>query len=131
MAEEKKDGVKALLIGIGDTEVRVTVEQAKELYKALHEMFGERKVTRGSVVEHHYHRDYPWWPWRDRYWYGSSIGLGGATLQAQANSDMHKCHLGNADINLSSALNTSGNWASEVAEGIKIQNLLMDAKTVY
>ena len=50
--EPKEIKIKKLVIKIGQTEVNVTPEEAKELHKALDEMFGK------EIVREVYH---DWW----------------------------------------------------------------------
>lgn len=70
--EKKKIELIKLTIQIGDTKVNVTKDEARDLHKALSEMFGTK-------TEHVHHYDYhrPWyWPSWSSGWIGSSSGLG-------------------------------------------------------
>lgn len=76
--EKKKIELIKLTIQIGDTKVSVTKDEARDLHKALSEMFGEK------TTEHHYHR--PWyWP-NTWYSYGGSA-LGGMLIGASSGSN--------------------------------------------
>ena len=72
MAEKKKIELIKLTIQIGDTKVSVTKDEARDLHKALSEMFGTK-------TEHVHHYDYqrPWyWPHWSSGFIGSSSGCG-------------------------------------------------------
>ena len=77
--EKKKAEIKALAIAIGEVEVSITIEQAKQLYGALHEMFGSKTVVAPGYP---LGRPYPfdWWPWSRPYWYSSCGSISGSTL---------------------------------------------------
>lgn len=67
MAEKKKIELIKLTIQIGDSKVQVTKDEARDLYRALAEMFEPKKET---VYVDRY-RDRPWyWPY-----YGSGTSL--------------------------------------------------------
>lgn len=70
MADKKKKiELIKLTIQIGDTKVNVTKDEARDLHKALSEMFGE-------TVKHEHHYNRPWyWPYYGGV-LGTSVGLG-------------------------------------------------------
>lgn len=49
--------VKKIVLQLGKREIELTVAEAKELFKGLDELFGEK------TVEHHYHRPWYWKPY--------------------------------------------------------------------
>lgn len=81
MEKKKKIELIKLTIQIGDTKVQVTKEEAKDLHKALSELFGEKQAA------NHYHYNRPWyWP---NTFYGSSLdafGSGGLGLNLQGSA---------------------------------------------
>lgn len=83
MAKKKKIELIKLTIQIGDTKVSVTKDEARDLHKALSEMFGTK-------TEHVHHYDYarPWyWPHWSSGFIGASSGAGlnNQTLSASSN----------------------------------------------
>lgn len=78
--EKKKIELIKLTIQIGDTKVNVTKDEARDLHKALSEMFGE-KVTH----EHHYSRPWYWPSWQ--YYGGVHYGLGSGLIGSSSSGN--------------------------------------------
>lgn len=74
---KSKIAVKKILLTLGEKEVALTLEQAKDLQQMLNEMFSgpERKT-----VEHVHHYDYWRKYWEPTYWL-STGGIGGAACE--------------------------------------------------
>lgn len=85
---EKKDTlIKGINLQIGKKEIQLSVEEAKELKKALEELFGEKIVKE----EHHHYNGYtyyPYWRWPTPYIY-----CGTSQLKYDNNSGVVNCSL--------------------------------------
>lgn len=91
---KQKIAVKKILLTLGEKEVALTLEQAKDLQRMLNDMFaGPEKRT----VDHVHHYDYWRKYWEPNYWanysgVGASIG-GGSELQTLYQSAVNDCSL--------------------------------------
>lgn len=62
--------IKKIVLQLGKREIELTVDEAKQLFKSLETIFGEKVVRE----EHHYHRPYWYWHLNTPQWTDQGTG---------------------------------------------------------
>lgn len=84
MTKKEEVGISGIILAIGKKEITLTPEEARDLYKALHIMYGEK--IRTEFIPQYVPTPRPWW----NYPIYSSSSCGNISLLAKNQEDDFK-----------------------------------------